>query len=83
MTNPSALSPCTLPARLIILRCGSDQSFFYVSRRMFAHSKGDGKSRFWGLAFQREERSASRSSARPRYVTRCLRVSQSRREWTK
>ena len=83
MTNPSVLSPCTRPARFIILRCGSVQSFFFVSNRMFAHSKADGRWRFSGLAFHDADRSASRSSARPRRVSRCLRVSQSRREWTR
>ena len=47
--SPSALSPCTRPARFIILRCGSVQSFFFVSSRMFAHSRAtaDGGSRAW------------------------------------
>ena len=83
MTNPSVLRPCTRPARFIILRCGSVQSFFLVSSRMFAHSRADGRWRFSGLAFHDADRSASRSSARPRRVSRCLRVSQSRREWTR
>ena len=50
MTNPSVLRPCTRPARFIILRCGSVQSFFLVSSRMFAHSRADGRWRFSGLA---------------------------------
>ena len=32
-------TPCTRPARFIILRCGSVQFFFLVSTRMFAHSR--------------------------------------------
>ena len=43
--------PCTRPARFIIRRCGSVQSFFFVSSRMFAHSRADGRWRFSGLAF--------------------------------
>ena len=56
-------TPCTRPARFIILRCGSVQSFFFVSSRMFAHSKADGRCRFSGLAFHDADRSASRSSS--------------------
>ena len=39
--------------------------------------------RFSGLAFHNEERSESRRSARPRRVSRCLRVSHSRRDGTR
>ena len=63
--------------------CGSVQSLRLVSNRIFAHSKTDGRCRFSGLASQSADRSASRSSARPRRVSLCLRVSQSRREWTR
>ena len=38
--------PCNRPARFIILRCGSVQSFFLVSSRMFAHSRADGSGGF-------------------------------------
>ena len=51
MTNPSVLRPCTRPARFIIRRCGSVQSCLFVSSRMFAHSRADGRWRFSGLAF--------------------------------
>ena len=50
---------------------------------MFAHSRTEGRWRFSGLASQIAARSASRSSARPRRVSRCLRVSQSRSEGTR
>ena len=52
MTVPVSLRPCTRPARFIIRRCGSVQSFFLVSSRMFAHSRADGRWRFSGFAFQ-------------------------------
>ena len=80
---PRPLKACTRPARLIIFRCGSVHAAFLVSSRMFAHSSADGRCRFSGLAFQSAERSPSRSSARPRRVSRCLRVSQSRSEGTR
>ncbi len=51
-----------------------------VSSLMFAHSSSDGRRRFSGFAFQSEDRSTSRSSALPRRVSRCFRVSQSRKE---
>ena len=50
---------------------------------MFAHSRADGRWRFSGLEFQSEESSASLSSALPRLVSRCLRVSHSRIEGTR
>ena len=74
------ISPCIRPARRIMARWGSVQSFLVVSSRRLAHSHSEGRKRFSGLEFQSCERSASKSSARPRRVSRCLRVSQSRSE---
>ena len=45
---------------------------------MLTHCGSDGRCRFSGLAFQSAARSASRSSARPRRVSFCLRVSHPR-----
>ena len=82
--TPIARNPCTRPARRIIRRCGLGPVFWRaVSARMVAHSGSDGRWRFSGLLSQIAARSASRSSARPRRVSRCLRVSQSRSEWTR
>ena len=50
---------------------------------MTAHSVKDGRLRCSGLAAQSEARSSSLSSARPLRVSRRLRVSQSRNEWTR
>ena len=71
---------CNRVALDIITRCGGVHFFGSVSVRMPSHSQRVGRWRFSGLAFHRPERSASFSSARPRRVSLCLRVSQSRRE---
>ena len=67
-------------ARCIMARWGSVQRRGWVSVRMPSHSQRVGRWRFSGLAFHRPERSASFSSARPRRVSFCLRVSHSRNE---
>ena len=84
MTRPTRAianrKPCTRPALPIIFRCGWVHFFLSVSKRMFKCSHHDGSKRFSGLEFQVIEVSNSLSSARPRRVSFCLRVSQSRSE---
>ena len=77
------LIPGLIAALLIIFRCGTVQSRLRLSRRTLNHSHKAGRWRLSGLAFQADDRSARRSSARPRLVSRCLRVSHSRREGTR
>ena len=64
--------------------CAGDRSSSgVVSVRMLRYSHSEGSCWFSGLAFHSAARSASRSSARPRRVSFCLRVSQSRSEGTR
>ena len=70
-------------AMAIIRRWGVVQSARSVRSRMRAHSANEGRLRCSGLATQSEARSSSASSARPLRVSRRLRVSQSRNEWTR
>jgi hypothetical protein len=69
-----------LPAFATIIFCGGDQFFFGVHHRIVNHCTRDGSCRFSGRAFHTAARSASSSSARPRRVSFCLRVSHSRIE---
>jgi len=59
------------------------QFFRRVKNRMLGHSNQPGRCRGSALAAYDAARPASRSSARPRRVSRCLRVNQSRRECTR
>ena len=71
------------PALRSIVCCDGVRFFAGTSHTAVRYSHHDGSCRFSGFACHRAARSANRSSARPRRVSRCLRVSQSRREWTR
>ena len=84
MTASPVRTKCSRLARRIIFRCGSVQFLRLVSVRMLAYSNERGQMPVLGLGVpQLPIVQPSFNSARPRRVSFCLRVSQSRSDGTR